>query len=415
MGWFEEKTGIDVTFDTGIDEIDNLADDIADLGGDVLGEAVDVIEDVFDGVGDFVGQIGEAAIDFAASPVGQIALQLIPVTAPYAKYITAAAKVAKGQDLTAADFVSLGIQGMSDFDTGITVPDAVKTAAKVGARISDGADPIQVLIGEYGDDFLETTGLGDSIKETVGNVVGEDAMSWVTENMDLNQAASDLIAGEQPLRLLSNQFGDQLVNSVASDDPNMKALGYAGLRTAIGLDEGLDADQALLRGAEEYYDRGGRVNDLLDLPDSLGTNFGIDLNLDLTTPEWAKDLYANLPDLDFSGINWSVLGDSLPEINANFEGIDLGSLNWEGVDYDVFKDYSLPELEGMGVDLKGLKLPEISLALQLSQQGTQTKGVLPEDEEEVDLMARTTDNPLLAEEDKLPLSRALLQRTSTLG
>jgi len=30
-------------------------------------------------------------------------------------------------------------------------------------------------------------------------------------------------------------------------------------------------------------------------------------------------------------------------------------------------------------------------------------------------MARTTDNPLLAEEDKLPLSRALLQRTSTLG
>jgi hypothetical protein len=415
MSWVEEKTGIDVTFDTGVDFIDDLADDIGDLGGDVLGEAVDVIEDVFDGVGDFVGQIGEAAIDVAASPVGQIALQLIPVTAPYAKYITAAAKVAKGQDLTAADFVSLGIQGMSDFDTGITVPDAVKTAAKVGARISDGADPIQVLIGEYGDDFLETTGLGDSIKETVGNVVGEDAMSWVTENMDLNQAASDLIAGEQPLRLLSNQFGDQLVNSVASDDPNIKALGYAGLRTAIGLDEGLDADQALLRGAEEYYDRGGRVNDLLDLPDSLGTNFGIDLNLDLTTPEWAKDLYANLPDLDFSGINWSVLGDSLPEINANFKGIDLGSLNWEGLDWNVFDDYSLPELEGMGVNLESIQLPEVATALQAFQQQQRPYKPYKSDEEEIDLLGqkRTTDNELLPE--KTPLSQELLQRTFTLG
>lgn len=424
MGWVEDKTGIDVT-PIQMDEADAFAD---------------AVTDAFDGIGDFVGQIGETVIDVAASPIGQIALQMIPVTAPYAKYITAAAKVANGQDLTAADFVSLGIDGMSDFDTGITVPDAVKDAVNVAARISDGADPVTALIGTYGDDFMEVTGLGDELKNVTQNVLGEQGYSFVKDYMDPNQAVADLVAGEQPLRILSNQFGDELVNYMADDDPNMQALGYGGLRTAIGLDEGLDADQAFLRGAEEYYKRGGRLDNLGNLVDTTG------LDIDISTPDWLSKLWNNIPEfdlpegmnwsllgdslssikdmfsgidlgsIDWSGINWQELGGSIPDIQLNFPDIDLGSLNWEGIDYDVFQDYSLPELQDMGIDLEGLRLPEITLALKQQQmQASDGGGQLPEDEEEEDLMARTTDNPLLDQEDQLPLSRALLQRTGTLG
>ena len=153
---------------------------VFDTVGDVVDSVVDVVEDVVDGVGDFVGQIGEAAIDFAASPVGQIALQLIPVTAPYAKYITAAAKVANGQDLTAADFVSLGIQGMSDFDTGITVPDAVKTAAKVGARMNsserlrDMLEERKILISKDISD-LESADLAELVTDLQSKLTSQEA------------------------------------------------------------------------------------------------------------------------------------------------------------------------------------------------------------------------------------------------
>ena len=403
MGWIEDK-------------VDNLVD----FAGDVVGEAADFVGDVVDGVGDFVGEIGEAAVDVARSPVGQIA---IAVAFPqYAAYINAAAKVANGEDLTALDFVALGVQGYSDLNAGVEINPEVVKAAETAARIADGADPVQALIGAYGADAIKKLNIDTKLTNTLNEVVSPEVAQFVSEHMDLNQAAADLLAGEQPLRILSNQFGDELVNNLASGDPQLEAIGYAGISTGLALDEGVDPVKAALRGAREYYNRGGAVPTLDDLKGMLPENISSSLDFDISTPQWLKDLRDELPDIDLpkfdaslAGFNWKDLGGSIPDIQLDFPDVELSSLDWQGIDYDVFKDYSLPELQDLGIDLSGLRLPELSLALKYKIEGEDGTGVqLPQDEEE-DLMARTTDNPLLVEDNQLPLSRALLQRTATLG
>jgi hypothetical protein len=392
-----------------LSSIKKFAKKVVDTVVDTVKSAASFVGDAFSSLGDVLGDIGGSIVDIAASPLGQLVLQVIPVTAPYAKYISAAAKVINGDGLSASDFVSLGISGLSDINADFTVPDAVKDAATVAARISDGGDPIQALIGTYGADFMEVTGLGETLKTGVSDILGEEGFDFVEQYMDPDQAVTDLIAGESPLRMLSNQFGDELVNYMADDDPNLQALGYGGIRTAIGLDEGLDLDQAFLRGAEEYYKRGGELPDINKLGEITG------LDGDFTTPEWLSKFWNNIPDFELpEGINWKNLGMSIPDIQLDFEGIDLGSLDWEGLDYDVLQDYSLPELRDMNVDLSGLNLPELSLSLGLANQQMQgTRRPWNPDEEEEDMLKkRTTDNELLAE--TTPLSEALLQRTFTL-
>ncbi len=404
MGWVDDK-------------LDSAVDFVTDAGK----EAVDFVGDVVDGVGDFVGEIGEAAVDVARSPIGQIA---IAVAFPqYAAYINAAAKVANGEDLTAMDFVALGVQGYSDLNAGVEINPEVVKAAETAARIADGADPVQALIGAYGADAIKKLNLDTKLTNTLSEVVSPEVAQFVSEHMDLNQAAADLLAGEQPLRILSNQFGDELVDNLASGDPQLEAIGYAGISTGLALNEGVDPAKAALRGAREYYNRGGAVPTLDDLKEMLPESISSSLDFDISTPQWLKDLRAELPDIDLpkfdaslAGFNWKDLGGSIPDIQLDFPDVELSGLDWQGLDYDVFKDYSLPELQGLGIDLSGLHLPELSLALKYKIEGEDGTGVqLPEDEEEENLMARTTDNPLLAEDDQLPLSRALLQRTATLG
>lgn len=352
----------------------------------VVGGVVDAVKSVVDGVGDFISDVGDFAVDALASPIGQIAVSvLVP---QYAAYINAASKVASGQDLTAYDFVSLGIQGYSDLNAGVKVPDAVQKATKVAARIADGADPITSLVGAYGADFIKESGLADSLKTTIGNVVGEDAYNFIENNMDLNQAAADLIAGEQPLRILSNQFGDEITSYVAGDDPNLKALGYAGITTAVGIDEGLSPEKALLRGAKEYYDRGGELPDI----GKLGTLSGIDL--------------PDIPDLgiaDFLKETGKAIGDLMPDL-------DLGSLkgwDFEGVDLGDYKfgdlNLTLPEMQNLGIDLKdiNLNIPQLTTVLAL---GDTTKGVAYnplDDNAEASLFNVDFGNELLADEPLL--------------
>lgn len=397
-------------FSSFVSTFTDIVSDAWDTVTDTLDDVVDTIGDVFDGVGDFVGQVGESIIDIAASPIGQIALHMIPITAPYADYITAAIKVVNGEDLTPMDFVSLGIDSMADFDYGIDVPDEVIEAIDVGTQIANGGDPLNVLIGTYGDDFLEVTGLGDQIQTTVQNIVGEQGTEFITNYMDTDQAVADLVSGQSPLQILSNQFGDEFVNYIASDDPALQAMGYGGIETAIALDNGVDADQALLLGVKEYYDRGGRFEGLTDF---VG-NTGLDINI--TTPDWLSTLWNNVPDFELpEGFNWQGLGASIPDIQFNFPDIDLGSLDWEGLDFSVFNDFSLPELQEMNVDVSGLNLPEISLALQASQQPSSYRPYKPNIDDEPDLLSqkRSTDNELTNNE--MPLSQALLQRTFSLG
>jgi hypothetical protein len=328
---------------------------VFDTVGDVVEGVVDVVEDVVDGVGDFVGDVGEFAVDAVSSPLGQIA---VSVAFPqYAAYINAAAKVANGQDLNAFDFVSLGIQGYSDLNAGVKVPANVQKAAKVAARISDGADPVTALVGAYGADFVKETGLADSLKNTIGDVVGQDAYNFIENNMDLNQAAADLFAGEEPLRILSNQFGDEVVGYVASEDPNMKALGFSGIETLNALNEGVDPAKAILRGAQDYYRRGGELPDLGELGSMTGIDVP-DLGLGDFLSEIGQDIKDFLPEMSFEGLkNLKDLGWDLKGVD--FEGFDFGNI--EGID--------LPKLGELGLEIGDLDINVPQLKSALAFQG----------------------------------------------
>jgi len=130
-----------------------VVDSVFDAVGDVVDGVVDVVEDVVDGVGDLVGDIGEVALDVVTSPVGQIAMYMIPGLNAYAPYINASAKLASGQDLSLTDIAALGFQGYSDINTANWVDPDVALRVKTAAAIADGGDPAQVLLANYGSNW----------------------------------------------------------------------------------------------------------------------------------------------------------------------------------------------------------------------------------------------------------------------
>lgn len=379
-----------------------VEDEIKDIGRKIDDE---ILQPVKDGVVDFAQEIGDVAEDVVTSPLGQIAISVAFPT--YAPYINAAAKVATGQKLDAYDFVALGVQGYSDINK-IKIDPKIQKAAKAAARIADGADAKTVLMGEYGKEWIKDLGIDTQIKTAVSDIVGEDNYNWLQDNIDFEQASADLIAGEQPLRMLSNQFGDDIANYIGGEDPNLQALGYAGIRTAVGLDEGLSPEKALLRGAKEYHERGGKLPEFdveLGMPDidifgNIADSINLDLNgLDLGITDYFKNIDLDLPDL-LPNYGWQGLAD----LDIDWKKFDLS-----GYDIKDFGDMSLPDIKDLGIDLKdiNLDLPKLALAMR----GREMEQVDQAPEEEEDILARTTDNELLAQDEGTPFSRQVLERT----
>ena len=381
-----------------------VEDEIKDIGRKIDDE---ILQPVKDGVVDFAQEIGDVAEDVVTSPLGQIAISVAFPT--YAPYINAAAKVATGQKLDAYDFVALGVQGYSDIQGGkFKVDPTIQKAAKAAARIADGADAKTVLMGEYGKEWIKDLGIDTQIKTAVSDIVGEDNYNWLQDNIDFEQASADLIAGEQPLRILSNQFGDDIANYIGGEDPNLQALGYAGIRTAVGLDEGLSPEKALLRGAKEYHERGGKLPEFdveLGMPDidifgNIADSINLDLSgLDLGITDYFKNIDLDLPDL-LPNYGWQGLAD----LDIDWKKFDLS-----GYDIKDFGDMSLPDIKDLGIDLKdiNLDLPKLALAMR----GREMEQVDQAPEEEEDILARTTDNELLAQDEGIPFSRQVLERT----
>lgn len=372
-----------------------------------IGRKIDdeILQPVKDTVVDFAQEIGDVAEDVVTSPLGQIAISVAFPT--YAPYINAAAKVATGQKLDAYDFVALGVQGYSDINK-IKIDPKIQKAAKAAARIADGADAKTVLMGEYGKEWIKDLGIDTQVKTAVSDIVGEDNYNWLQDNIDFEQASADLIAGEQPLRMLSNQFGDDIANYIGGEDPNLQALGYAGIRTAVGLDEGLSPEKALLRGAKEYHERGGKLPEFdieLGMPDidifgNIADSINLDLSgLDLGITDYFKNIDLDLPDL-LPNYGWQGLAD----LDIDWKQFDLS-----GYDIKDFGDMSLPDIKDLGIDLKdiNLDLPKLALAMR----GREMEQVDQAPEEEEDILARTTDNELLAQDEGTPFSRQVLERT----
>ena len=379
--------------------IDDVVEGVEKTGGDIREGVQKTLVDLAEGVDKTVGDLGDIARDPIVRAIVSVAY---PPAAPYLNAYAAAydGKITLEEAVSFAATVGTDL-GLTDID-----PNVVK-AIETGAKVADGASPLEALAGSYGADFAQTLGLDKVVKDSIKTSFGEDAYNFLDERMDIDQAAADYVAGDSTQRILGNQFGDELVGYVASDDPSMQALGYAGIEGVVSKAEGLSNDDALLNSAQTYYDRGGQLPKLDVLADVTGiSDFGVDIN------DFIGKI--DLPTIDLLG-NYSI-----PELNTDF-GVDLGKLDWEGVDFDSL-NMGLGEAADFGVDLgsvdfegvdlgnldfQGFSLPELAFTVAAEANN---KPVIINNEEDILSPKRSTDNPLLAD-NELPLSKSVLAST----
>lgn len=345
-------------------------------GGAISDPILDAGESLLKGVEDVVGGVVDIADDVIQNPLVRTAVSVINPTA--GAVLNAYATLDSGESLSPAQIASLGIAG-ADLAGFELTPDITR-ALESGVKIAEGQDPLAVLVSEYGGDFVDKLDLGDKLETALIDFDPEVA-DFVRTRMDINQAAADLITGQDTSRILANQFGDEIANYLGSGDPNLTALGFAGIETGVALDQGYDPEDALAKGTYEYITRDGKLPDLTQLAGVVDVDFeGFDFNKyfeDFNMPElvgdfgfgnvlgWAGDL---LPEIDLSGLDFNVLqgqGWDIPSL-ADL-GLDLGQLNFEGVSFPEL-GLSLPDLSLTGIDLgdinfEGVRFPDLGLSI----------------------------------------------------
>lgn len=493
MGWVSEKVEdagdyVEEKVEDAVDYVEEKVEDTGDFVDEQVEDAVDFVtedipdfveEEIIDPVGDFIGNVGDALGDAVEGLVETVdeAIQNPYIRAvasfvypPAAPYLNAYAKLDSGESLTAGDLASLGISAVSDLSS-VTIDPSVAKAVETGARIADGENAVETLAGVYGADFAKELGLDTKLKsnlestfgvdaanfvseyvdvnqaaadlvagksieditkaqlgddvltfagnkalEGVGQTFGSDTQDWLSSRMDINQAAQDIIAGKDASRIIANQFGDEIAEYIGADDPDLKALGYAGIETAVALDQGEEASDALLAGGKEYYDRGGKLPDIGQLAGTVGLqDYNFDWNkflpnISIETPELFAQGYDWLKGTGIDINNW-IEGRDWGELNLNVDQFaDLGGNfnmpNWEGVDIREFGGLDVPE----GVDWRDLKYGDLGLPQFLLVAGAEEEQRKAKQAEYIDPFADTTQ-----EEDTVaeatPLSQVLLKST----
>ena len=373
------------------------------------------------------------------NPYVQLAAQVF--FPQYAPFLDAYATLDSGEKLSPSQVASMAAAGY-DINTGEPLPADVKKALDTSVALAEGGDPLEVLVSAYGEDIIEASGIKEAGQQALEDAIGSDAFNIVRENMDVARVGYDvLVEGKDPSEAIANRYGDEIVGYLGSDNPTINALGYAGLKTAVKLDQGVDTADALIAGAKEYNERGGETPDL----GSLAQTAGIDLSsIDLGAPEFfnkfATDL--NIDTSQFSQIEDYVrknasyiedkarlLASKLPDVKGK---VNFGQLQPYDIDFDYlatnFKenipkvdfsgfrtkdigDYNLKELGDMGIDVNSLDLnPEFQM-IGLAQllEGEMPQAATQNDEEVVSLDSEfdiaQTDDPLF--------SREVLGRTFT--
>ena len=377
----------------------------------IFDKAKDLVSDAWKGIKTAGSTLWSGVKKVAKSPIGQIALS---VALPgYAPYINAAYKLSNGQKLSAADFISLGVRGYNDITGGNFAfdPDALKAVNAI-ERVADGADIKDVFISTYGKDFVQELGIDTKVKDALGGFTDNDTVNWLSENIDLNQAAADLMGGSSPYTLLSNQFGDKVANYIGQDDPNLKALGYAGIRVGQAIDDGADTKDALYRGAREYYDKGGQLPNFGDIADTVKDLLP---DIDIETPnlnmtDWLKSM-----DIDVSNIFDKFKIGDVGSMDLDWNALNIGDYDFSQLK-DIFntQGISIPDAPDLGVNLSDIdlgKLFDFTLRQGVDIETPQKSKLaqLAEQQQEED----TFKNPLLGknpllETEELPISRQLL-------
>ena len=352
------------------------------MGWSPIRRIVKPVKKVIKKVVDPIVKMGEQFEDLAREGIEGVdkAIQnpyvrmVIGATIPGSKpWIDAYAKLDSGENLTAADYASLGLSGAEDFAKA-EIPDEVKIGLKVGTRINAGEDPVDIFVDEYGDDYVADLKLDTKLDDTLRTYYGDDVADLLKENKNVIQLANDIvIRGKDPSEAIANIYGQDIVDYLGVGD----AFGYAGLKTAVGLDKGLSSSDALLAGAEEYYKRGGELPDLNTVA-SLG---GVKLpDIDFGDTGFIKDLYSGtlgkLPDFpdapDLAFIE-DYIRDYSPNIknpidykslDLNFgdiarSDIDLNKIAF-GVDVGDFNIGDLPDIGVPNVNIADFTMPEFT-------------------------------------------------------
>jgi len=404
----------------------------------VLAPVVDPIVKAGEQFEDIVRE-GVDEIDKAIqNPYVQLAVQVF--FPQYAPFLDAYATLDSGEKLSPSQVASMAAAGY-DIQTGEPLPADVKKALDTSVALAEGGDPLQVIVSAYGEDILEASGIKEAGQQALQDAIGSEAFDIVRENMDVARVGYDvLVEGKDPLESITNRYGDELVGYLGSDDPTINALGYAGLRTAVKLDQGANTSDALIAGAKEYNKRGGATPDLGQLASTVGIDLsGIDLGAPEFFNKFATDL--GIDTSQFSAIEDYVrknasyiedkarlLASKLPQVKGkvNFSALQPYDIDFDylatkfkenipKVDFSGFRTadlggkYNLKELGDMGIDVNTLDLnPEFQM-IGLSQllEGGQPDTPTKKDEEVVSLESEFD----LAQNEEPLFSREVLGRS----
>lgn len=410
-----------------------VVSNVVDAVEDVVGGAVDIVDDVIvdpvsdalasfeDSVRDVVTPVFDGFNEVIEDPYVQLVASILDPTPGKVASTTLRtyAKANSGQEISASDLAQLGISSVTALGDVPVNPDTAKLM-KAAATVADGGDVKDVVIDTFGQEAFET--IAPELRQTARTALGDDIYTLVQDNIDPITAGFRIAQGEDASAVLADTYGDQIVGLLGSDDPSVNALGYAGLKTAVGLDQGLDQDEALLAGAEEYYKRGGQLPDagqiasLTGLEDvdfdynqlvgNLGLDFGglTDLGYDLPG---LSDLGINLNNINIQAPD--ILGSGLSLGEVADLGLDFSGLDFSGYSTEDLGDYNLRELQDLGVDLPSLNLrPELQMiGLAELMEGSGPTGVPLAEGEELASLEPDLD---FLNEDEIPLPRKLLSQ-----
>lgn len=416
MGWFSRITSpVRKVAKSIVGGVERISDDflgIDDSGG-IVGSVSKIGENFEDALRSAVEELDNAIQD---PRVRLLANFIVPGSGVY---LDAYATLDSGEELSPTQIAAIAAQAGQDFESLNITPEQTKAINTAAAAIE--GDPLKVLVSAYGEDWLEQSGLKQQAEQAISSQIGQDAYNLIQDNMDIARVGYDIaIEGKDPLEAISNRYGDEIVNLLGTDDPNARALGYAGLATAVQLDKGVDADEAIYKGAKEYYDRGGRIEDL-QLVGSVADLGDIDFNLDDFLSQYNIDFgqlgdQYSISDLFNLGIDLNKLNIPTPDLLSQIDlgqapdlNLDLGKFDWKGLKRTDLGDYNLRQLKDMGVNVNDL---DLDLEFKLVALNELLKGepmALPiEEEEQFATLTSEFDQP---QEDEALFSREVLGRT----
>lgn len=276
-----------------------------------------------------------------------------------------------------------GLEMDADLALGDVFVNEVENIAKAGAALIDGADPVQVAIGSFGDKIAE--GVTDAIGSVEG---GEKVAEVLKDNPEISKTVLDVASGKEVSEAVADNFGDKIADKVGADTKNETALVKGGLETIVSLDEGKDLGDAAFDGANKAYKEGYRPDVDIDVSE------GLDIDLDTSILGGLEDAAVAAGDFlaEAAGPAKEALikaGDVIADVPVDVDPLDIAQKTSEGLAKisdvvsegaakaadvvsdsaayleDVISD-AIPStdlgLEGIGTtpDL-GLNVPEISL------------------------------------------------------